>query len=437
MRKKINLQFMLIAAMSILLTLAMVVGVFYKLFKREVMENIKTYAHVLGYMESAGEIESYAKQSKSEDLRITIIDSDGSVIYDSNANIDSMDNHKHRMEVESAFSKGEGQAIRRSNTMEKNTFYYAIRLSNDSVLRVAKEVDSIIAIFYSAVPSVVGILLMLFVLCALLARVLTGSILSPINQMAADISHCNAEGTYKELVPFITTIQKQHEDIIKNASMRQDFTANVSHELKTPLTAISGYSELIENGMVSEEDIYRFASEIHKSSNRLLGLINDIIRLSELDTVDLEVQFENLNLYEVAESCVSRLQMNAKLHNVTITLSGDTGMIYGNKEMMEELVFNLCDNAIRYNNPEGKVEVSVNTVKDHVVLSVKDTGIGISKEDQERIYERFYRVDRSRSKVKGGTGLGLAIVKHIVAQHKAELHLESDIGRGTMIQVIF
>jgi len=219
--------------------------------------------------------------------------------------------------------------------------------------------------------------------------------------------------------------------------MRQEFTANVSHELKTPLTSISGYSELIENGMVNEADAMRFGKEIHRSANRLLTLINDIIRLSELDSSSEPDTFEQVDLYELAQTCVEMLQMNAEKHGVSLEFSGEKSVVYGSRQMLDEVIFNLCDNAIRYNKENGKVYVSVGEEDDNVYLSVRDTGIGIDEEYRERIFERFYRVDKSRSKETGGTGLGLAIVKHIVALHHAELRLDSEVGVGTEIRIVF
>ena len=219
--------------------------------------------------------------------------------------------------------------------------------------------------------------------------------------------------------------------------MRQEFSANVSHELKTPLTSISGYAELIETGMASEQDTVRFAHGIHNSANRLLTLINDIIRLSELDGTEGEADTELLDIHEMAQNCVEMLSMSAEKHDVTIALSGTECYVTANRQMMEELLYNLCDNAIRYNNPGGSVDVQTYAREDHTYLIVKDTGIGISKEHQERIFERFYRVDKSRSKSTGGTGLGLAIVKHIIAKSHANLELESEPGKGTTIKVVF
>ena len=219
---------------------------------------------------------------------------------------------------------------------------------------------------------------------------------------------------YEELIPYIEAIKGQHEDVLQNARMRQEFTANVSHELKTPLAAISGYSELIQNGMASsEQEICRFAGEIHSNADRLLTLINDVIRLSELDGEEMQETLEQVNLREVAENCVNMLRVSAEKHEVTIDFQGENAVILATRQMTEEVLYNLCDNAIRYNRPGGSVHVMVKDRLDQAVLVVQDTGIGIPKEHQERIFERFYRVDKGRSKSTGGTGLGHAIVKHI------------------------
>lgn len=227
------------------------------------------------------------------------------------------------------------------------------------------------------------------------------------------------------------------DDMLENSKQRQEFTANVTHELKTPLTSISGYAELIENGMASEADVTRFAQGIHTNANRLIILINDIIRLSELDSAEDEIEVEELDLYAMASTCVEMLGPSAEKHKVSIVLNGDKCLIRANKMMIEELLYNLCDNAIRYNNTDGSVAVNVYKDRGHTILEVKDTGIGIPKEHQERIFERFYRVDKSRSKSTGGTGLGLAIVKHIIVKHHAKLEVESEVGKGTVMRILF
>lgn len=222
-----------------------------------------------------------------------------------------------------------------------------------------------------------------------------------------------------------------------NARMRQEFTANVSHELKTPLTAISGYSELIENGMISSEsEIRRMAGEIHSNSGRLITLINDVIRLSELDEEQEEV-LQKIPLSAAAKSCVQMLQINAEKHDVTIMFEGGEAFLWGTRQLVDEVLYNLCDNAIRYNKENGSVTVKVCRQNDCAVLIVQDTGIGIPEECQERIFERFYRVDKGRSKSTGGTGLGLAIVKHILVRLKGKLSLVSKPGEGTTITIVF
>lgn len=437
MKKKINLQFLIMSVTAIILTLVISTLVSYEVLKDEVMEDLHTYARVLVETGAFSDMDHISYDAKEDGLRVTVIAEDGSVEYDSNANASDMDNHEKRPEIEAAIESGEGSTIRRSSTLERSMFYYAVRLDNGNVLRVAKESDNVLSIMSSTFPLLLGLAAVLFAVGALFSHFLTKSIVAPVEQMANDMDHLESIRVYKELRPFITTIQKQHEDIRKNADMRQEFTANVSHELKTPLTSISGYSELIESGMATDEDVVRFAGEIHQNANRLLTLINDIIRLSELDVSTQEVVYEQLDLYAMAEKCVDMLQVNAENHDVTLQLSGKSAYVSANREMMNELLYNLCDNAIRYNKKGGRVDVSVEETDTEVILSVKDTGIGISKEHQERIFERFYRVDRSRSKLTGGTGLGLAIVKHIVAQHHANLELESEKDAGTQIRVRF
>ena len=437
MKKKINVQFMIIASLAIVLTLVLVIGTFYELFKKQIFDDLEVYTHILENTATLENAEENNYYCSAENLRITMITQDGAVLYDSSANVETMDNHLERPEVQEAIENGEGGAIRKSQTFQKSTFYYAIVMKDGNILRVAKDADNIISIFANVAPIIVQIVVVLFILCLLLSHFLTKSIVQPIEQMAKDMDHMKSVETYEELQPFITTINRQHEDIVRNANMRQDFTANVSHELKTPLTSISGYAELIENGMASEADVERFANEIHKSAKRLLTLINDIIKLSELDAIENSIYFEQVNLYDLAETCVNMLQVNAEQHDVNLFFSGVPCTITANKDMIEELLYNLCDNAIRYNVPNGTVWVEVKEENGKPMLKVKDTGIGIPKEHQERIFERFYRVDKSRSKSTGGTGLGLAIVKHIVAKHGATIQLESEAGKGTEIKILF
>ncbi|MDO4482148.1 MAG: ATP-binding protein [Bacillota bacterium] len=296
--------------------------------------------------------------------------------------------------------------------------------------------------FKSVIPEITVMVTALFLILAGTGLYFTDRIIRPVEKLSETIGKKDAEYDeieveYKELSALMDTIKRQQKGIVDNADMRQQFTANVTHELKTPLTAITGYSELIENGMASGDDVKRFAGEIRRNSLRLLTLINDTIRLSELDMVGEEEEKEYFDLYEVADTCLNMLQITAEANMIELSLEGSHGTLYANKAMIEEVVYNLCDNAIRYNVKGGEVTVSVKDDFRKVIMSVKDTGIGIPKEHQSRIFERFYRVDKSRSKEKGGTGLGLAIVKHILARYGAEIYIASEVGKGTEIIVIF
>ena len=437
MKKRVYLLLTQISMLAILCSLITISFVFYKGFEKQVFNDLEIIAHLYADLdlETINRIEEDVFLTKN--IRVSVIDAEGTVIYDNNAVIGSMNNHSDREEVKEALVHGSGEAVRRSSTLEKSLFYYALHTEDGGVVRVARESNNIVSIFKQYMSVFWIMILLLCVLCMLVARYFTRKLIAPIEQLATNLNEKEKIETYNELMPFINMIYQQHEDIIKGARMRQDFTANVSHELKTPLTAISGYSELIENGMATEENTRRFAGEIHKSATRLLTLINDIIRLSELDATDVSHSFENINLHQVAETCVNMLQMNAEKHHVKIAFAGENCSVLSTKEMLEELVYNLCDNAIRYNIEGGDVFVSVNNSTEGVVLSVKDTGIGIPKKHQERIFERFYRVDKSRSKSTGGTGLGLAIVKHIVAQCDADMELISEPGKGTEIRIVF
>ena len=274
-------------------------------------------------------------------------------------------------------------------------------------------------------------------LSVLVASMLTRRLIAPIEQMTARLDHLDGVTCYPELEPFMNMIKSQHEEILRSADMRVEFTANVSHELKTPLTSISGYAELIESGMATGEQARRFAGEIHKSSNRLLTLINDIIRLSQMDAPAQELTMETVDMAQIAANTVEQLRLNARKSEVTLALDARSAPIQADRRMMEELVYNLCDNAIRYNVRGGSVRVVVHPAKEKVLVSVQDTGIGISKEHQAHVFERFFRVDKSRSKATGGTGLGLAIVKHIAAKHGAQIQIDSELGSGTTITVTF
>lgn len=443
MRKKINLQFMTIAVIGIITTLLIAAGVCRNFIWEQIFDDLRTYGNLLTESRTADEMKAMEEILGEARLQVTWLDAGGGLLYESGVlPEDSIrtDQEKEEVllqEIREARETGEGKIIRSTSRIHRSMFVYAMRLEDGSILRVAKEADNMIGILKEGLPAILGTLCLLLLLCFAIACFFSNKLLQPIREIVDDLYQLRDPDTYEELAPFVATIKRQHEDILRGVRMRQEFTANVSHELKTPLTAISGYSELIENGMATDADVVRFAREIHRNSDRLLTLINDTIRLSELDTVENTEHFEEIDLYEIASACVNMLQVSAEKNQVYLSLKGSSCLVYSEKQMLEELVYNLCDNAIRYNNKEGMVSVTAEPQGEQVVLMVEDTGIGIPEEHQERIFERFYRVDKSRSKSTGGTGLGLAIVKHIVARHQAELSLESRAGEGTRIRVVF
>lgn len=440
MKRKINTRLVLIAILAVLASTISTTIVYYNLFQRQIRNDLSVSAKLLKdthYFETSDiNPDNIDLSTDIRELRVTWVDTDGTVLYDNDASTTELGNHSDRPEIQEAFENGVGECVRRSDTMNKNTFYYAVLLDNKTVLRVSTEAESIWSVFLAVSPMIILIVIIIVVVCIALSHMLTRQLIAPIEKMAQNMEDASMEPPYKELVPFASMIRKQHTDILSAAKARQDFSANVSHELKTPLTAISGYAELIEAGMVDEEKQKHFIQEIRKNAQRLLSLINDIIRLSELDRTDSQSTFDKFDLNEIVSECMEALDVNAKNRQVTLEYTGEKCNICGSKEMMRELTDNLVQNAIRYNKPNGSVWVEVHG-GDQPRLVVKDNGIGIPADEQQRIFERFYRVDKSRSKATGGTGLGLAIVKHIVEIHDAKLSLESELGQGTTITVNF
>lgn len=272
------------------------------------------------------------------------------------------------------------------------------------------------------------------------------SITKPINRL--NLHDPDGEALYAELSPLIDRIREQNRLLRKQMekmakeheqqdAMRRDFTANVSHEMKTPLTSISGYAELLKSGMVETADVPRFAGKIYDESRRLTTLVGDIIKLSQLDSKEVDVTIEDIDLFALCEGVISHLEMAAKQKNVTFSLTGEQVTVRGAEQVMEEIVYNLCDNAIKYNKKGGQVFVSIRQYVDGVELKVKDTGIGISEKDLPHIFDRFYRADKSHSKEIGGTGLGLSIVKHAARFLNANVSVESTLGEGTTVRVVF
>lgn len=422
---------------AILATTLLLSWVNYEMFKGRVMDDLEAYGRMFA-VEMNGEAETQsALHSLEEDIRVTLVHADGTVYYDNFADPNAMDNHADRPEIRQALENGSGSDIRNSSTVDQSAFYYAVRLKNGDVMRLAQEASNIWSVYFRSMPLIVLLAAGMACVSLYLAHLLTARLVQPIERMTAHLNNVSGVARYPELEPFMDMIEQQHEEILRSANMRVEFTANVSHELKTPLTSISGYAELIESGMAQGEQAKTFAAEIHKSANRLLTLINDIIRLSQMDAPMPDLKFEPVDLAQIAANTFEQLEMSARKADVTLQLDAKPAMVEADRQMMDELLYNLCDNAIRYNVHGGSVKLEVRPIRDKVIVCVQDTGIGISPENQEHVFERFYRVDKSRSKATGGTGLGLAIVKHIAVKHNAQIELESELGRGTKISVIF
>ena len=491
----------------------------------------------------------YFENFDSSIFRFTLVSSDGSVLYDSQAKAGEMENHLEREEISEALKDGSGSSARYSSTLTERTFYEATRLENGNVLRISVSQITVGALILGMLPAICAIILISVVVALIMSHKMATAIVKPLNKL--DLENPTEIETYEELTPILTKINKQHKQITRqmqdlrrmsdefeqitnsmneglvllddkgttlsiNAAAktlfgvdsdvvgrnfltvdrssdmrhaiekalkgkhgefreerngneyqfvvnrtesegktvgvvilcfdvtetafaernRKEFTANVSHELKTPLQSIIGSAELLENGLVKPEDTERFVGNIKKEASRLVALINDIIRLSQLDE-DSEPATESVDLYELSKEVIEVLSASAAKRQVNLELKGESCIIKGIRRYLYEIIYNLCDNAIRYNKENGKVIIDVSQKDGNTVLSVTDTGIGIPVEHQSRIFERFYRVDKSHSKETGGTGLGLSIVKHAVGYHDGTIKLDSKVDEGTVITVTF
>ena len=448
MKRKINLSLAFIALIAVVSTAVGLTFVYYGLLRERIHSDLASSAEVLCDTGLLQEVYAGAPEDGSIDTarlsrlrhtsaRITWIDSDGSILFDNNPEANMSENHLDRPEVQEALKNGSSEIVRNSSTMHRDIMYYALKLEDGTILRLSTQARTLPNILLTAAPIILIILAVVLTVCILISHLLSSSILHPIEKMAEHLDDGISTPVYRELEPFADRIRMQHENILAAAKSRQDFTANVSHELKTPLTAISGYAELIENHMTGEKKEEYFARQIRSNADRLLSLINDILALSELEHEDLPRQLEEIDLQELAEECCETIQVAASGKHVHLIREGSPALITGDRNQIHELISNLLQNAVRYNNENGSVRVTTGKQDGHTFLCVEDNGIGIPEDQQDRVFERFYRVDKSRSRETGGTGLGLAIVKHIAELHDAEIRLESAPGKGTKITVLF
>lgn len=549
MTKKIFQSIIIVAATVLLASLTIILGVFYEYFGN-IQKGQLTDELNLASVSVIKDGVDYLEQLQSDHYRLTWIDTDGTVLYDTETGNEKLENHKDRAEVKTAFEKGIGESTRYSATLMEKTRYYAKRLEDGTVLRISAKYATTGLLVLGMLQTIIFIIIGALILSGVLASRLSKRIVEPLNNL--DLERPLENETYEEISPLLNRINRQSSEISKQLrrleektdefnqiteSMkeglvlldnkgivlsinpaarnifgsdtqgavghdflrldrsrtlsaaiektfeeghseiriermgreyqldisriesagkvlgavmlafditeqeyaernRREFTANVSHELKTPLQGIIGSADLIETGMVKPEDMPRFIDHIRKEATRLVALIEDIIRLSQLDEGN-ELPCEEFDLMDIAEEVEQNLESAAGARAITLSLSGRNAIMYGVRRLMYEIVYNLCDNAIKYNLPGGKVEIMVDRKDEEAVLCVKDNGIGIAPEHQDRVFERFYRVDKSHSKSSGGTGLGLSIVKHAVQYHHGKLELKSEIGKGTEIIVHF
>ena len=547
MTKKIFHSILLVAGAVLLASLLVIMGCLYEYFgsveKKQLRDELELASAAV---ERSGK--EYLSGISSDRYRLTWIARDGTVLYDTVTDAESLENHADREEVRQAFTNGEGESTRYSSTLLQKTMYSAHKLRDGSVLRISISRATAGVLLVGMVQPILVVVIVAFILSAVLAKSLSRRIVRPLNEL--DLEHPLENDAYEELSPLLGRINHQHRQIDEQmmelerqkmefsqitGSMREglvlldekervlsinpaayklfdadersvgqdfltidrshdirqaiaeamtqghgearaerggcvwqfdvsriasgdtavgavllafditdretaeqnrrEFTANVSHELKTPLQGIIGSAELLENGMVQPDDVPRFVGHIRKEAQRLVTLIGDIIRLSQLDEGD-EMPRETVDLLTLSQETASNLQAAAEQKNVSLFVEGESMRVNGVRRLLYEVIYNLCDNAIKYNVEGGSVKVSVGTEGGKAVVSVADTGIGIAPEHQSRIFERFYRVDKSHSKASGGTGLGLSIVKHAVQYHHGTVELKSEEGKGTTIRVL-
>lgn len=435
-------QSICIAAVTVLLaSLVLIMGVLYDYFSRVQKEQLSAQADLA----ARGAADLGMEYFEGLDLggcRISWIAADGSVLYDNMGDAGSMENHLDREEVQEAMETGRGESSRYSDTLTEKLSYQARLLPDGTVIRLAASQYTAWVLLMGVLQPLLVVVLLAVLLSLLLAYRLSARLVKPLNEV--DLSDPLKNVEYEELRPLLSRIDSQHrqlkrdrDELEKNEEIRREFTANVSHELKTPLHSISGYAELLAKGMVRPEDVEKFSSKIYSESQRMTSLVEDIIELSHLDTGAGDMKREDVDLYLIARTAADSLSMAAKEAGVELKVSGESARVYGVPQLLYGICYNLCDNGIKYNREKGRVEISVRNLEGEVELKVSDTGIGIPEESRERIFERFYRVDKSRSKAVGGTGLGLSIVKHAALVHRATIDIDSEPGSGTSFTLHF
>ena len=436
MRQKMQHSMVFVLTATLVIAYIFLTGIMYRQTVTTVEEEIHREAD---YISKAVQISGTEYLNQMDEVRantrITWISAEGTVLYDSTEDEHTFENHKNRPEVKKAFAKGEGEDIRKSDTIGEEMCYYAEKMPDGTVLRVSRTMNSAMKSAFHILPFMIFLALIMIVTAWLLSKWQIERLIRPINTL--DLENPLEQEMYPELQPLLERIEQSNKEKEAMAAMRREFSANVSHELKTPLTSISGYAEIMKDGLVRPEDMQHFSEKIYQEASRLITLVEDIIKLSRLDEGRVELEKEEVDLYELSREIISRLAPQAAKNQVRLELTGESVKYTGIRQILDEMIYNITENAIKYNNPGGKVSVwAGNTLQGKKVV-VTDDGICIPEDQIDRIFERFYRVDKSHSKERGGTGLGLSIVKHGVMLHHGEVHVESKLGEGTRIELVF
>ena len=449
MRNELTKRFFALCMIVFVLSFGLMLTAVNSYLTHRNLEELKSKSHYIAAIANAEGEDLLRGLPDMGEFRLTIVHSDGSVLYDNTIDPVSLENHGEREEIRQAFQTGEGMSERYSKSLLEKTVNYAVRLDNGDVLRISMRQATVWRLLWSMATPMLAILGIIGVLSMLLASGFSRRIVGVIDRM--DVENPDDRGIYDELKPFVRRLISQNQQIHtqmeqlrtehrKQDTLRREFTANVSHELKTPLTSISGFAEIIRDGMVKPEDIPRFAGNIYKEAQRLISLVNDILKLSHLEDIDERPDAERtqVGLHELCEEIAGRLSIAAEKNGVTVTVEGEEVTTEGVRPMLEEIIYNVCDNAIKYHRPEDAwVHITTGMRGDKPFVCIADNGIGIPNADQGRIFERFYRVNKSHSKEVGGTGLGLSIVKHGMAFHGGQVELHSVLGEGTEVTLLF
>ena len=428
------------AVFAILLTLLCALFVFYGVYRKQVIGDLKADALVMKNMhifDDISDLHPDAYDLNPDTLRITVINASGNVIFDSNADFTAMENHEDRPEIHMALENGEGSDTRRSTTLDKNMFYYAIRLDNGRILRIAREGDNIFALTQNMMLTVVGVFVLLFFFCILMSNYFTKNLVAPIEKMAENLSEPGTQAAYKELVPFMNKIRQQHEDILKSSQVRQEFTANVSHELKTPITSIRVLADSLMGMEDAPKELYQeFMHDISDEIDRESKIIDDLLTLVRMDKASSELSCTQVQINGLIEMVLKRLRPIARKRNIELIFESKRDVTADIDEVKFSLAINnLVENAVKYNKEDGWVRVTLDADHKFFYLKVADSGIGIPAEFKERVFERFYRVDKARSRETGGTGLGLAITRSVVLMHHGAIRVDSVEGEGSTFMV--